>query len=49
MMQYIHHRIFDENSNLTVVGHEYDLEREMYIIHLGEDLVEGVSYHVTMG
>ena len=42
-------RVFDENSDLTIVGHEYDLEREMYIIHLGEDLVEGVFYHVTMG
>lgn len=48
-MVYFKFRVFDENSNVTVVGHEYDLERETYIIHLGEDLVEGASYHVTMG
>ena len=31
-----------------VVGHEYDLEREMYIIHLGEDLMEEIVYHVSI-
>ena len=41
-------RVFDETSDLTIVGHEYDLEREMYIIVLGEDLVQGASYHVSM-
>ena len=33
----------------TIIGHEYDLEREMYIIHVGEDLYadDTTTYHMV--
>ena len=33
----------------TIIGHEYDLEREQYIIHLGEDLYsdDATTYHLV--
>ncbi len=40
-----------QNNSLTVVGHEYDLEREFYVIHLETNLVQNVfvyQYVVSM-
>ena len=42
--------IIDETSVMvsdpkySVIGHEYDLDREFYVIHLSEELVDNTDY-----
>ena len=31
-------------ANIQVVGHEYDIDREFYVIHLEEALKDGYNY-----
>ena len=35
-------------SSISITGHEYDLERESYVLHLAEDLAEGATYSLSL-
>lgn len=37
------------DKSLAVKGHEYDIDREFYVIHLAEDLKSQQDYFVTLG
>ena len=37
------------NQNIPIMGHEYDLDREFYVIHLKDDLRPDSLYDVTIG
>ena len=38
----------DQQTNIQVVGHEYDIDREFYVIHLTDKLMEGTDYALSI-
>ncbi len=41
-------RLSDDDEKVSIVCHEYDLERDFYVLHLEKNLTSGHKGHVEM-